>query len=419
MTAPSHDLAFPSPSRLAPPAVDPARISLRARWVLKLLQRFSQGTLELTLPDGQRARFGSGGPLAQMTLANWNVVGAAVRRGDIGFAESYIAGDWASPDPASVLQVFLRNRETAEQVIYGSAWGTLLNRLAHLLNRNTRRQAKKNIHAHYDLGNAFYALWLDPTMTYSAALFADGAAEPQAPAGAAELVRAQDAKYTRVLDQLQLAPGSRVLEIGCGWGGFAETAARAGHVVKGLTLSNEQLAYAQARLARQGLPAELCLQDYRDEDGRYDGVASIEMFEAVGEEYWDRYFALLAGVLKPGGRACIQTIEIADDYFDRYRRGTDFIQQYIFPGGMLPCPAEFHRRARRAGLRVVERYGFGLHYAKTLATWRASFTAREAEVRALGFDDRFIRIWNFYLAYCEAAFAERSTDVAHYTLEHA
>jgi cyclopropane-fatty-acyl-phospholipid synthase len=416
MTAPSHDLAFPSPRLRTPPALDPAAVPLRVRWVLKLLQRFSQGTLELTLPDGQRARFGHNAPVAQMTLANWNVVGAAVRRGDIGFAESFIAGDWASPDPARVLQVFLHNREAAEQVIYGSAWGTLLHRLTHLLNRNTRRQAKKNIHAHYDLGNEFYTLWLDPTMTYSAALFADGAPDPLSPAGAAELLQAQQAKYARVLEQLQLAPGARVLEIGCGWGGFAEVAARAGHAVKGLTLSAAQLSYAQARLARQGLAADLRLQDYRDEDGRYDGVASIEMFEAVGEDYWDRYFALLARVLKPGGRACIQTIEIGDAYFDRYRRGTDFIQQYIFPGGMLPCPAEFQRRVQRAGLRVVERYAFGPHYAKTLATWRASFAAREADVRAQGFDERFIRIWNFYLAYCEAAFAEGSTDVAHYTL---
>jgi cyclopropane-fatty-acyl-phospholipid synthase len=210
-----------------------------------------------------------------------------------------------------------------------------------------------------------------------------------------------------------------VLEIGCGWGGFAETAARAGHLVRGLTLSPSQLAFAQRRLERRDLPAELALQDYRDERGQYDGVASIEMFEAVGEAYWPSYFDAVARALKPGGRACIQTIEIADGLFDRYRRGSDFIQQYIFPGGMLPCPSEFRRQAARAGLRVVGAHGFGPHYAKTLATWRARFTARLDEVRAQGFDDRFIRTWHFYLAYCEAAFAEGSTDVTQYTLEKA
>jgi cyclopropane-fatty-acyl-phospholipid synthase len=418
MTPPSHDLALDAPLA-ATPTFDAARLPAHARWVLRLLQGFRDGTLDLTLPDGQRTRFGHSAPHAQMTLANWNVIGAALKSGDIGFAESYIAGDWASADPARVLQVFIRNRAAAEQVIYGSVWGTLLHRLTHLLNRNTRRQAKKNIHAHYDLGNDFYALWLDPTMTYSAALFPQAQVDPHAPATERELVAAQHAKYGRVLAELRLAPGSRVLEIGCGWGGMAETAARAGHAVTGLTLSREQLVYARERLARHGLAADLRLQDYRDERGVYDGVASIEMFEAVGEQYWDDYFALLARVLKPGGRACIQTIEIADALFDRYRRSTDFIQQYIFPGGMLPCPAEFVRRAERAGLRVERRFAFGPHYAKTLATWRASFAQRVDAVRALGFDERFLRIWNFYLAYCEAAFAEGNTNVAQYTLVRA
>ena len=409
MTAPSSDLALDT-------ALNTARLPLHARGVLKLLQGFTHGTLELALPDGQRALFGRGAPHAQMTLANWKVIGAAVKSGDIGFAESFVAGDWASTDPARVLQVFIRNRAAAERVVYGSLWGTLLHRATHLLNRNTKRQAKKNIHAHYDLGNDFYALWLDPTMTYSAALFPQAQVDPHAPATGEELVAAQHAKYARVLTELHLAPGSRVLEIGCGWGGMAEAAARAGHSLTGLTLSREQLAWARERLARQGLAADLRLQDYRDEHGVYDGVASIEMFEAVGEQYWDEYFALLARVLTPGGRACIQTIEIADALFDRYRRGTDFIQQYIFPGGVLPCPSEFARRAERAGLRIERRHGFGLHYAKTLATWRAGFARESAAVRALGFDERFMRLWTFYLAYCEAAFAEENTDVAQYTL---
>jgi len=414
----NHELALPSQGA-GRGSLDTSAFPSSARWALRLLERFSNGTLELAFPDSQRARFGSGGPHAQIRLHSWAPVQAALKSGDIGFAESFIDGHWSTDDPARVLQYFIRNRDAAEAVIYGSFWGGLAYRLKHLLNRNTRAQSKKNIHAHYDIGNAFYALWLDPTMTYSSALFAQARVDPHAPAGDDEMVAAQHAKYRRVLDELRLAPGSRVLEIGCGLGGFAETAARAGHAVKGLTLSKSQLEFAQARLARENLPAELVLQDYRDERGQYDGVASIEMFEAVGEAYWTTYFDTLAHCLKPGGRACIQTIEIADRLFDRYRRSTDFIQQYVFPGGMLPCPAEFRRQAERAGLRVVNAHSFGMHYAKTLATWRVRFMARLDAVRAQGFDERFIRIWHFYLAYCEAAFAEGNTDVTQYTLERA
>jgi cyclopropane-fatty-acyl-phospholipid synthase len=403
----------------APRAIDTSAYPSSARWALRLMERFSDGALDVTLPDGQHARFGSGQPQARLRLHNWAPVQAALRSGDIGFAEAFIAGDWSTDDPVRVLQFFVRNRKAAESMIYGSFWGGLAYRLKHWLNRNTRQQVRKNIHAHYDLGNAFYALWLDPTMTYSSALFAQAKVDPHAPAGDDEMAAAQRAKYERVLAELRLAPGSRILEIGCGWGGFAETAARAGHLVRGLTLSPAQLAFAQRRLERDDLPAELVLQDYRDEAGVYDGVASIEMFEAVGEAWWPTYFATVARALAPGGRACIQTIEIADHLFDRYRHSSDFIQQYIFPGGMLPCPAEFRRQAERAGLRVVEAHSFGSHYAKTLATWRARFVAQLPAVRAQGFDERFIRIWTFYLAYCEAAFAEGNTDVTQYTLEKA
>jgi len=388
-----------------------------ARWALRLLERFSNGTLDLVLPDGQRTRVGAGSPRALIRLHNWIPVNAALRSGDIGFAEAFINGDWSTDDPVRVLRHFIRNRDAAETMIYGSFWGGLAYRLKHLLNSNTKSQAKKNIHAHYDLGNDFYALWLDPTMTYSSALFSARVVDPQAPASVGELAAAQQAKYQRVLDALRLAPGSRVLEIGCGWGGFAETAARAGHRVKGLTLSAAQLEFARERLGLQALPAELVLQDYRDERGQYDGIASIEMFEAVGEAYWPSYFDTLARRLRPGARACVQTIEIADRLFDRYRRSTDFIQQYIFPGGMLPCPTVFRHHAERAGLRMVDAHSFGAHYAKTLASWRARFLSQLGAVRAQGFDERFIRIWHFYLAYCEAAFAEGNTDVTQYTLE--
>jgi len=413
-----NELTFDS----RPIGLDTSRFPLRARWALRLLARIEHGTLDVHFPDGQRASFGSGSPHAAIQLANWNVFGAALDSGDIGFAERYIAGDWTSPSLVDLIALFARNRASVEGFIYGSFWGRLAHRLRHLRNRNTRANARRNIHAHYDLGNDFYALWLDPSMTYSSALFAPGASDgaaAHAPASDAELQAAQKAKYARVLDELALARGARVLEIGCGWGGFAETAARAGVHVTGLTLSPAQLAYARERLKRQKLTADLRLQDYRDEHGAYDGIASIEMFEAVGEQYWPSYFATLRRCLKPGARACVQTIVIADHLFDRYRAGTDFIQQYVFPGGMLPSAQAFRAQARNAGLRVVTELAFGRDYARTLATWRARFTHRLDAVRALGFDDRFIRLWEFYLSYCEAAFAEGNTDVIQYTLEKA
>ena len=396
--------------------LDTSRFPARARWALRVLARLEHGTLDVQFPDGRRAAFGSGQPHACIGLANWNVFAAALRSGDIGFAESFVDGDWTTPDLVELLALFARNRASLERFIYGSFWGGLLYRLRHLRNRNTRASARRNIHAHYDLGNDFYALWLDPTMSYSSALFGAPPSSAVAPADEDALVAAQRAKYARVLGELKLAPRARILEIGCGWGGFAEIAARAGHSVTGLTLSAAQLDYARARLRRNGLDADLRLQDYRDERGAYDGVASIEMFEAVGEAYWPTYFDTLARCLKPGARACVQTIVIADELFERYRRGTDFIQQYIFPGGMLPSSRVFEEHAARAGLQIVARLPFGRDYAITLATWRKRFTARLDAVRALGFDERFVRLWTFYLAYCEAAFAEGNTDVVQYTL---
>jgi cyclopropane-fatty-acyl-phospholipid synthase len=255
-------------------------------------------------------------------------------------------------------------------------------------------------------------------MTYSGALFTD-AQDPHTASTALELEAAQHSKYARVLNELALPRGARVLEVGCGWGGFAQAAAEAGHAVTGLTLSPSQLAYARDRLMHNGLQADLKLKDYRDEAGRYDGIASIEMFEAVGEAYWPAYFDMLKRCLAPHGRVCVQTIEIDNALFERYRRSTDFIQQYIFPGGMLPSPRAFESQVRSAGLRIVNSYSFGRDYARTLATWRARFVAQDRAVRALGFDQRFMRIWEFYLAYCEAAFAEGNTDVTQYTLAHA
>ena len=383
-----------------------------ARILLPMLQRLQAGSLSLSLPGGQTLHFGDGEPRARMRLANWNVFDASLRSGDIGFAESWIAGDWQTDSLIDVLELVVANRGALQAAVYGSWWGNLLYRLQHLLNRNTRSGSRRNIHAHYDLGNAFYGLWLDPTMTYSSALFGEGASS---------LEDAQRAKYRRILDELALAPGASVLEIGCGWGGFAETGARQGLRVRGLTLSAEQLAYARRRLDDAGLAGHAAfeLQDYRDEHGRYDGIASIEMFEAVGERYWPDYFATLRRTLAPGGRAVVQTITIADELFERYRQGTDFIQQYVFPGGMLPSAPAFEAQARRAGLRVVRRLAFGQDYATTLGMWRERFMRTLPEVRALGFDARFERTWEFYLAYCEAAFRHRNTDVVQFTLQHA
>jgi cyclopropane-fatty-acyl-phospholipid synthase len=398
--------------------VDAARFPSHGHLALRLLENLSHGRLDVQFPDGQRASFGSReAHPADLVMNNWNGVRAALSSGDIGFAESYIAGDWSTSDLARLLAFFLRNREAADRMIYGTFIGRFVHRIRHLLHRNTRAQARRNIHAHYDLGNAFYALWLDPTMSYSSALLPVHAT-PHAPLAERELVDGQVAKYRRVLDELQLRARGRILEIGCGWGGFAETALDAGHAVEGLTLSTEQLDYARARLAPAAGRWDLRLQDYREERGQYDAIASIEMFEAVGEAYWPSYFATLKRCLKPGGRACVQTIVIDDALFDRYRVGTDFIQQYIFPGGMLPSPSAFRHQAQRAGLAVVNEHAFGLDYARTLATWRERFHARLAAVRALGFDQRFVRIWDFYLAYCEAAFARRSTDVVQFTLAH-
>ncbi len=398
-------------SSLALPGGAPAA----ARTVLQLLTRLKHGTLHVQLPDGSLRHFGSGeAPVASLRLHNWNVCSAALKSGDIGFAESFIAGDWTTHNLSDLLGVLIRNRQEVEDVIYGTWLGRFAYRIKHLLNRNTKTNSQKNIHAHYDLGNAFYALWLDGTMNYSSAIFAT----PDT-----SMKDAQDAKVRRALRLAGVKAGDRVLEIGCGWGALAEMAATEFEAsIVGVTLSTEQLAWAQARLERLGAAqkADLRLQDYRDigKNGSetFDAICSIEMVEAVGREYWPEYFQTVARLLKPGGRACIQSIVIADGLFERYISSTDFIQQYIFPGGCLPCPREFRAQANAAGLEVVDEFSFGQDYARTLALWREDFMAQESRVLQLGFDKRFIRIWEFYLAYCEAAFTQANTDVVQYTL---
>ncbi|MEO8249044.1 MAG: cyclopropane-fatty-acyl-phospholipid synthase family protein [Burkholderiales bacterium] len=387
-----------------------------ARKVLKLLERLRAGTLAMTLPSGELRRFGTGQPPhASIVLKNWDVCATTLKSGDIGFAETWIAGGWTSPDLTALIRLLIKNRREVEDVLHGHWAGRLLYRLRHRLNRNHRKGSRNNIHAHYDLGNAFYELWLDDTMNYSAAWF-DG--EPDQP-----LARAQQAKVRRALRMVGAGPGTRLLEFGCGWGALAETATREfGATVMGVTLSTEQLAYANARLRGQGLAerTDLRLLDYRDistgADGPYDAICSIEMVEAVGREYWPDYFGAVSRLLAPGGRACIQSIVIDDALWDRYIHSTDFIQQYIFPGGCLPCPREFRREAEAAGLELVDELAFGADYAETLRRWRTQFLAHRAQVLELGFDEAFMRTWEFYLAYCEAAFEERNVDVVQYTL---
>jgi cyclopropane-fatty-acyl-phospholipid synthase len=384
----------------------------QARFVLQVLSRLQHGALRLELPDGQSTSFGDGSCPVTLRLQSWDLFDATLKSGDIGFAETWIDGQWSTDNLPRLIEMMARNRQAVEAVIYGTSWGSLLYRVRHLFNRNSRSGSRKNIHAHYDIGNAFYQLWLDPSMTYSSALFSSGHVD--------NLQDAQDAKYRRVLEQLRVGPQARILEIGCGWGGFAELAARESDArVTGLTLSTEQLHYAHRRLAEAGVvdQVELRLQDYRDARGEYDAIASIEMFEAVGEAWWPSYFSCVARNLKQGGRACIQSIVIADDLFERYRKGTDFIQQYIFPGGMLPSPSVFRQQAQRHGLRVVDEFAFGADYARTLAAWRSAFHDKLPLVREQGFDDRFLRTWDFYLAYCEAGFCAGNIDVMQITLQ--
>jgi cyclopropane-fatty-acyl-phospholipid synthase len=414
VTRTAQGLAFPGDAPAA------------ARTALRLLQNLRHGALILHLPDGSQRRFGEhpqqhdmhgpGHPSASITLHNWKVFGAALKSGDIGFAESYIAGDWSTPNLTELLKLFSANRREIDAMVFGTWFGRLLYRVKHLLHHNSRANSRKNIHAHYDLGNAFYRLWLDETMNYSGAWFEGDLSRP--------MPEAQNAKVRRALDMAGVKPGDRVLEIGCGWGALAEQAAvDRGAAVVGVTLSTEQLAYADARMQRLGVStgaggrADLRLQDYRDiTDAPFDAICSIEMVEAVGQAYWPTYFAAVSRLLKPGGLACLQSIVIADALFDRYAASTDFIQQYIFPGGCLPCPREFRRQATAAGLEVVDEFAFGADYAETLRRWRDAFMARRAEVAALGFDERFMRIWAFYLAYCEAAFDTGDINLMQYTL---
>ena len=376
------------------------------RTVFSLLENLRGGLLEVRLPGGGMALFGDGEQPLLLQVHDEAVFSRILARGDIGLAEAYLDGLWESPDLTGLLTLLANNRDALARAVYGSWRQLLAARLRHWFNRNSRTGSKRNIMAHYDLGNDFYRLWLDPGMSYSSALYR--------PQDDGSLASAQDAKYRRILERLQAQSGERVLEIGCGWGGFAELAVQQGLQLTGLTLSPAQLAWAKARVPQ----ADLRLQDYRDTAERFDHVVSIEMFEAVGERWWPSYFATVAQALRPGGRAVIQSIVIRDDLFATYRRGTDFIQQYIFPGGMLPSRQAFRAAAARQGLQVSDEFTFGHDYARTLAAWREAFEAHWPQIAELGFDETFRRLWRLYLCYCEAGFLAGNIDVVQFELAH-
>ncbi len=374
----------------------------------KKLASLEQGTLELATPDGKTRVFEgrSNGPAARLELHDWRVLGNLAISGDIGFAEDYRANLWDTDNLQDLLSLALMNEKAVESFIFGILPTRVLARLGNLLRGNTLKGSRRNIRAHYDLGNDFYALWLDRSMTYSSGIFATGSEG---------LEEAQRAKYGRIVDHLGNSSGS-LLEIGCGWGGFAEYAqSRGDFSIKGLTLSDKQKRYAAARL---GDSAQIALEDYRTQTGTYDNIVSIEMFEAVGQEYWKTYFDKVAASLKRDGRAMIQTITIEEGRFERYKSSGDFIRKHIFPGGLLPSRERFSQSALQSGLQTKSVFEFGHDYARTLEKWLANFDARKADILALGYDEGFIRMWRFYLAGCIAGFRTNRVGVMQAELVH-
>jgi cyclopropane-fatty-acyl-phospholipid synthase len=380
--------------------------------VFAMAQDMNAGRADFVLPDGRRFRAEGKrpGPVAEIRIHNDDLFARLIREGDLGFCEAYLDGWWSTPDLMAFMDLVHTDNDHIYDGFPGQGLVRLYEQLRFLLQRNSRRQARRNIAYHYDLGNAFYELWLDDTMTYSSALFETGQESME---------KAQHAKYASMVDQMGAKPGDHVLEIGCGWGGFAEYAAKErGLRVTGLTISEEQFKFAQDRIRAAGLEDRVTfkLQDYRDETGRYDGIASIEMFEAVGEKYWPVYFDTLRARLKPGANATLQIITVADRRWKVYKRGVDFIQKYIFPGGMLPSPSILREQVERAGLSVERSVEFGQSYSQTLRRWHETFNDKWDEIARLGFDDRFRRMWNFYLTSCAASFAVENCDVTQITV---
>ncbi len=391
-----------------PTTLHEAHLPAKARTFYAIMRRLECGVLTFVSPEGVTTQFRGhqDGPHADLRFADWGVATEALKSAEIGLAECFRDGRLFTSNLTAFLQLCAANQRALEAVFYGKPLIAWFFRIKHILRANTRAQAKKNIHAHYDLSNDFYRLWLDETMTYSSAIFNGDLKQSMA--------AAQTAKYERILQVLKPRPGARILEIGCGWGGFAEHAARTRQVhVTGITLSNAQLLFARKRIADAGLErlVDLQLIDYRDVREQFDYVVSIEMFEAVGERFWATYFKAVHDRLRPCGRAMIQAITIDEDAFERYAATSDFIREFIFPGGMLAPIPRFIADAGRAGLQAGEPYRFGLDYAETLKRWHDTVNAKVADIKPLGFDDKFLQIWRFYLSYCEAGFRAGRTDV--------
>jgi cyclopropane-fatty-acyl-phospholipid synthase len=373
---------------------------------LESCARITQGRLRLQTPEGEIYDFGQGQPEVDMQIFDWSVVTTVLSRGDIGLGEAYVAGLWDTSSIEELTAVILNNQNELNDYVYAGFWSTLKFRIVNRLMRaNSQRGASRNIRAHYDVGNEFYQLWLDESMTYSSALFTEDDKD---------LGRAQTRKYDRILDRLDAT--ENVLEVGCGWGGFAERAADTGRRVTGVTISPSQKGYADARLDGR---ADIFLQDYRKTSGRFESIVSIEMIEAVGEKYWPTYFAMLKARLAQTGTAVIQAITVPDEAFERYRGNSDYIRHYTFPGGMLLSDAVIADQARKAGLCVTESYAFGHDYARTCSMWDARLKEKESRIKKLGYDDPFLRNWHFYLGICAASFAVKQTDVVQVELRHA
>lgn len=397
-----------------PHLFSPATRPFYVRYFLELFQNAPYGNLTITSPRGRIIRLEGDHPgeEADLTVRDWRFIKRTLMRGDIGFGESYIEEMWDSDDLPALMTYMVQNMDAISVMCHGNWWARQLFRAVNLFRSNSRTGSRKNIRAHYDVGNEFYRLWLDETMTYSAALFEGDQAR--------NLSDAQRRKYGRLLEKID-QPNAHILEIGCGWGGFAEEAAKADHRVKGLTLSKEQLAFARQRIERRQLDdkVKLALQDYRDEQQQYDYIVSIEMFEAVGERYWSTYFDVIRQRLKSKGKALIQTITIDDEHFDAYRKRSDFIRHYTFPGGMLPSLARINDELKRAGLKCREVKAFGQDYALTLTHWLERLDEKRQEILALGYSEEFIRSWRFYLSCCIGAFAAVRTDVVQLEITHA
>ena len=398
-------LALASPALRSAPAVFRTAVRICA-------DNWRQGTLTWVLPDGTEipCRGAEPGPKARLIVKDYRFIRRCLAAGSVGFAEGYMAGEWDTPDLSALLTGFAMNFDRLQALVQGNPIVRAVDFVVHMMRRNDRRGSQKNIHAHYYLGNHFYARWLDRSMTYSSAIY-EKPGEP--------LDLAQKHKYAALARSMGLQAGQSVLEIGCGWGGFAEfAAAEVGAKVTGITISREQYDFARKRLFDQGLAekADIQLIDYRDVDGRFDRVASIEMFEAVGEEYWPTYFAKIRDVLTPGGRAGLQIITIKDELFDTYRRRADFIQKYIFPGGVLPSETALREQVRRAGLIWDAAPAYGQHYADTLGEWGRRFETAWDDIKRLGFDERFRKMWRYYLSYCEAGFRTERTNVVQLAL---